>query len=344
MRAAVTCLLVAGCFTVGVTVEPMLAYTPVQARHDRAPVEAILGEGRRLFAGHFFVKADAYFHGGSYPSIFEKRDAFDAAHAGEGLAMAAEQKEASAALPSGEDRDEHGHEGHEHAHEGHDNSQESHVHDPATCTHDHSHDHAHDPATCNHDHSHDQAEAGSRAGAPRDWIERFGLSFFPSEHRHLGEGPGSDPLQARELLPWLRLSAELDPNRIETYTVAAYWLRTRLNKPREAEEFLRDGLRANPGSYAILFELGRVYAESYREPVRARNVWEAALSRWRTQEGSKPEPDTTFLNQLLWQLALVEKAQGRLPQATAYLEEIKRHSPHPEQVQARLEEWRQAAP
>jgi len=332
MRAAVVCLLITGCFAVGVTVEPMLAYTPVQARHDKAPVEAILGEGRRLFAGHFFVKADAYFHGGYYPSIFEKRDAFDAAHEGEGLAMAAEQKEAPAAHAGGEAHDAHVHEGH----------------DPATCNHDHSHEHdhahEHDPATCNHDHSHDHGSQGHGAGAARDWIERFGLSFYPSEHRHLGEGPGSDPLQARELLPWLRLSAELDPNRIETYTVAAYWLRTRLNKPREAEEFLRDGLRANPGSYAILFELGRVYDESYGESVRARNVWEAALSRWRTQEGSKPEPDTTFLNQLLWQIALVEKAQGRLPQATAYLEEIKQHSPHPEQVQARLDEWRQAAP
>src|SRR5437667_4857091 len=66
-------------------------------------------------------------------------------------------------------------------------------------------------------------------------------------------GESSD---VREILPWLRLSAELDPNSVRTYTVAAYWLRERMGKVAEAEQFLREGLRANPGSYAILFELG----------------------------------------------------------------------------------------
>jgi len=40
----------------------------------------------------------------------------------------------------------------------------------------------------------------------------------------------------REILPWLRLSAELDPQRVETYTVAAYWLRN-MGKIAEAEQF-----------------------------------------------------------------------------------------------------------
>jgi tetratricopeptide (TPR) repeat protein len=31
----------------------------------------LLGDGRRLFANHFFAKADAYFHQGVYPSIFD---------------------------------------------------------------------------------------------------------------------------------------------------------------------------------------------------------------------------------------------------------------------------------
>src|SRR5436190_3687213 len=65
-------------------------------------------------------------------------------------------------------------------------------------------------------------------GKPRDWIERFGRHFRITEHTHL-EGNTT-----REILPWLRLSAELDPQRVETYTVAAYWLRSRLNEPAEA--------------------------------------------------------------------------------------------------------------
>ena len=54
-------------------------------------------------------------------------------------------------------------------------------------------------------------------------------------------------------------------------------------KVAEAEKFLRDGLRANPDSYEILFELGRLYYESEHDAARARNVWELALRRWQEQ-------------------------------------------------------------
>jgi len=53
----------------------------------------------------------------------------------------------------------------------------------------------------------------------------------------------------------------MDPQKIETYTVGSYFMRRHLNRPREAEAFLREGLRNNPGSYEILFELGRLYHE-----------------------------------------------------------------------------------
>ena len=115
------------------------------------------------------------------------------------------------------------------------------------------------------DHHHHDHTAPPRVH--RDWIEAFGSHFHPTEHRHL------DAFRdAREILPWLRLSAELDPHRVDTYTVAAYWLRERMNKVNDAEAFLRDGLRANPDSHEILFELGRLYAENNRDVPRARAV------------------------------------------------------------------------
>ncbi len=81
----------------------------------------------------------------------------------------------------------------------------------------------------------------------------------------------------REILPWLRLAADMDPQKIETYTVGAYFLRKHLNRPEEAEAFLREGLRNNPDSYEILFELGRLYNENDHDTDRARNVWQLAL-------------------------------------------------------------------
>ena len=82
-------------------------------------------------------------------------------------------------------------------------------------------------------------------GQPTDWIDRFGRHFRPTEHTHL------KGRTVREILPWLRLSADLDPHRVQTYTVAAYWLRKDLGKVDEAEQFLREGIRANPESYEL---------------------------------------------------------------------------------------------
>src|SRR6266481_861183 len=43
----------------------------------------LLGDGRKMFARQFFVKADAYFHSGYYPTVFDNRDAFRTPHMAE---------------------------------------------------------------------------------------------------------------------------------------------------------------------------------------------------------------------------------------------------------------------
>lgn len=103
-------------------------------------------------------------------------------------------------------------------------------------------------------------------GKPKDWIDAFGRNFRITQHTHL------EHHNEREILPWLRLAADLDPQKIETYTVGAFFLREHLNRPDQAEAFLREGLRNNLDSYDILFELGRVYYDSFHDPNRTRNV------------------------------------------------------------------------
>ena len=183
-------------------------------------LKVLFGDGRRLFANHFFIQADVSFHSGYYPSIF------DQAHAPKDTR-------------------------HLTAKEG-------------------------EPAAEEHE------KQMNFLGPPRDWIERFGRHFMITEHTHL---QGNNE---REILPWLKLSAELDPQKIETYTVAAYWLRD-LGKVKEAEDFLREGLRNNPDSYEILFELGRLYYENNHDPARARNVWELGLRKWSRAGGRRQE-------------------------------------------------------
>jgi len=171
-------------------------------------------------------------------------------------------------------------------------------------------------------------------GPPRDWIERFGRHFIVTEHKHL-EGNNE-----REILPWLKLSAELDPQKIETYIVAAYWLRD-LGKIKEAERFLREGLLKNPESYEILFELGRLYYESNHDPARSRKIWDLALRRWSEQEAANKKPDLLQLDQIAVNLAHLEETEGNLERAIQLLELSQKGSPHPEALQRQINELKQ---
>ena len=190
-------------------------------------------------------------------------------------------------------------------------------------------------------HQHDEHCLHDFLGQPRNWIDAFGRNFFPSQHTHLGDGKTS-LADAREILPWMKLSAELDPQRVESYTVGAYWLR-QMGKPAEALQFLRDGLRNNPQSYEILYELGRCYEEK-KDHVLARNLWELSLQRWREQQGREEEPDKLLLAQILTRLTRLEVRENHREQAVAYLEVLKKISPVPQEIQKRIEEVKAGQP
>jgi tetratricopeptide (TPR) repeat protein len=273
-RILILVLLGAGSFSIATVLQPRAVQWSRRGNSDSA-LEVLLGDGRRMFANHFFVKADVSFHSGYYPSVFDQVQApTDSRHMTE---------------------EESGH---------HDAEEEAHE------------------------------RQMSFLGPPRDCFERFGRNFIVTQHSHLEGG------NEREILPWLRLSAELDPQRVDTYTVAAFWLRKRLGKAREAEQFLREGLRANPNSFQILFELGRLYHEDFHDETRARNVWELALQRWREQEGNKKEPDLLAREEIAINLARLEETQGDFASAIGHLELAKTSSPASANLQQQIDDLR----
>ena len=232
-------------------------------------LQVLMGDSRRMFANHFFVKADVYFHSGYYPTIFDQVKKEERLHI--------------------QDNDGHDEEGHR-----------------------------------------DGDEEGDFLGEPRDWIDRLGRNFFPTEHSHLAAG------EQRELLPWLKMAAELDPQKIQTYTVGAYWLRTQLGKPEEAERLLRDGWRENPDSYEILFELGRVRYQHHHDPAGARNLWQFALRKYQKQVAADAKPDEFVLEEILGSLAELEEIEGNYPEAIRYLTSLKELSPAKTQIEKRI--------
>jgi tetratricopeptide (TPR) repeat protein len=265
------------CFSLASWLQPRAANLGKRGQSDDM-VKIVLGDARRMFANHFFVKADVYFHSGYYPSFIDQ----------------AYQQQSTDTKHLTEVHDEHDHDEEEHE------------------------------------------KAMDFLGKPQNWVDRFGRHFYSSHHSHLDK-----PGEAREILPWLRLSAELDPQRIETYTVAAYWLREHLNKVDDAEAFLRDGLQANPTSYEILFDLGKLYYENRHNPDLARNIWELALRRWMEQDDAGKEPDLTAYGDIVANLAHLEEEQGNLRDALEYKEMEVEVSPDPDAVQKQVEELKQ---
>jgi tetratricopeptide (TPR) repeat protein len=181
-----------------------------------------------------------------------------------------------------------------------------------------------------HDGKHEEEE--DFMGKPRDWVDAFGRNFKVTKHTHLEHG------REKEILPWLKLSAEMDPHLIDTYTVAAYWLANHLHKVAEAEQFLREGLRENPKSYEILFSLGRIYYNQDHDAARARNVWELALRSWSEQEATRKEPNKFALEEIVVNLGRLEEDQGNFSDAIRYYEQAKTLSPNPAALQKQIDD------
>ena len=261
-------LLLAACFTLATWLQPRtLAWNKPLAQGGNL-VAATLGDARRLFANHFFVEADVYFHSGYYPSVF------DQAHTNEMHIV--EQANKAPGTPE------------------------------------------------------ENEAAEDFLGPPRDWVQKFGRHFYITQHTHLSNA------KAHEILPWLRISADLDPHQVSTYTVTAYWLREHMHRPQDAEEFLREGLRANPDSYEILYELGRVYYEDYNNVAHARNLWELAWKKYSDHEARTSDVDLAMKRQILVSLMKVEKAAGNFNQAADYLQTLYNAIP-PEETGPRID-------
>src|ERR1017187_2989396 len=281
------------CFGLAANLQPRFQSLESSRRQSGNFFSLLLGDSSRIFANSFFVKADAYYHSGFYPTIFDNNSAFQTPHIAEDTGAVA---------------------------------------------------------------SHNQGEDEGFLGPPRDLIDAFGRHFIPNRHTHLDGGGASGDLsgskEVREILPWLKLSAELDPENVKTYTVTAFWLRTRLNQVTEAEQVLREGLRHNPDNAQLLFELGRIYFDNFQNLARARNIWEAALRSWARQASGVPQSerlkmtnenfdDRLLFEQLQTCLAQLEEKAGILDAPTAHWEQARLASPNPQTTQNHIDELKQ---
>lgn len=206
---------------------------------------------------------------------------------------------------------------------------------------DHEEEHRPKHGEAGHVHDEHEEEENDFLGKPKDPMDAFSRHFFVSEHSHLTEKGNNAP---KEILPWIKLAAQLDPKKIESYTVGAYWLRE-VSKHAEAEQFLREGLRQNPTSYEIMLELGRGYFDQH-DYGRARNILEMSMANWREQENPKPvEQQNRFVaEQIVNYLARTEVRDGKRERGIRWLELLKKLSPHPGEIDKRIAEVQAGLP
>jgi len=266
------------CFGLAADLAPQFQALEYRRHQSDNFFSLLLGDSSRMFANSFFVKADAYYHSGYYPTIFDNNEAFKTPHMAEDTGAVA---------------------------------------------------------------SHNQGEETSFMGPPRDWIDSFGRHFIPNRHTHLDEGGPTDDLSTsdnvREILPWLKLSAKLDPDNVQTYTVTAFWLGERMHKTAEANEVLLEGLRNNPDSADILFALGRLYDENYHDASRARNVWELAVRKWLALGPAEQKENRLIFEQTTTHLAKLEEDAGNLPHALDWFHAAQKVSETPDAIQRQID-------
>lgn len=272
------------CFGVAADLQPRFQAITDRRHESNNFFILLLGDSSRMFANSAFIEADAYYHSGYYPTIFDNNRAFQTPHLAEDTGAVA---------------------------------------------------------------SHNTGDELGFMGPPRDWLDAFTRHFIPNRHTHLDAGGPTDDLsnsaEVQEILPWLKLSAELDPDNIRTYTVTAYWLE-RMKKPGEARRVLLEGWRANPDSYDILFALGRLYSEEDHDLARARNVWELAAKKWEALDEQQKSDDQLIFEQITTHLGQLEENSGNYAKAIEWFEKAKTVSKTPASIQASIDDLKKRSP
>ena len=92
-------------------------------------------------------------------------------------------------------------------------------------------------------------------------------------------------------------------------------------------------MRNNPQSYEILFELGRLYNESYHETDRARNVWELAVRYWLKLTPEEQEENKLLFEQITTNLGQLEEKAGNYSQALNWYQAAQKVSLTPGELQ-----------
>ena len=95
-----------------------------------------------------------------------------------------------------------------------------------------------------------------------------------------------------------------------------------------------------PNHPELLFELGRLFDENRKDPVRARNLWLRAAEVSPGRNPDAKDEEKYILQQIEAHLAKLEERAGNLTLAIQHWEKLKARLPDPGPIDARIKEVR----
>lgn len=157
-----------------------------------------------------------------------------------------------------------------------------------------------------------------------DIFQQIRQKVSPSRHVHVHGAAG-----IKEIMPWLELSIKADPQHLESYLVAAFWLAGKARRPDLALKLLAQAQRNIPYSYQTQMEKGRILLHT-GDHSGALQAFTAALAFWQ-KSANKNSKESLFdkARILLYHGLLEEEAGNR----TAALNDLRQmagiHPPAP---------------
>ena len=150
---------------------------------------------------------------------------------------------------------------------------------------------------------HRAVEPVRRTAFEDSFFQELHEEVSPQGHAHLGGE------SIREIMPWLWLAIRSDPQNVESYLVAAFWLSGELDRPDLAHEILNKARYSNPGSYHVRIARGRLHVEQ-GEMHDAARAFDAALVLWPGEEDPEGVDARLGKRNILLHNALLHEMSG----------------------------------
>ncbi|MBT3194364.1 MAG: hypothetical protein HN341_17600 [Verrucomicrobia bacterium] len=183
-----------------------------------------------------------------------------------------------------------------------------------------------------------QADVYFHRGVPHEKALAFDADPFqivrnevcPRNHQHL-----SGTSDIAEIMPWLSLATRVNPQNLNGYLVAAFWLASEAKRPELALRILGRAQCNIPYAYEVQLEKGRILLQT-GEREQARQAFAAAIAFWEATADASNHDHLLDKAEALLYRALLREAEGETSGAIADLRAMLAISPENPAMHERL--------